>query len=365
MESWWIMKSIDILILDITLIGGIERVASILANNFSPKYQVRIISIYKTNENIFYDIDNSVEIIYLSEVKLISSKKLDKLINYFLLFNLLKVYLKSTNSDVVISMFTNINIISAFYSKLYKKLFIATEHAQYKSHSRFIRLLRRIIYPKLERLVVLNTTDYSLYKSFMGNKVHLIPNPLTFEVDDYSRLENKVILSAGRLSNVKGFDLLLEVFNKVAKKYPDWKLIIAGDGIERARLLILINNLNLTENVELRNFEKNIDKVFLESSIYCLTSREECFPMILLEAMSFGLPVISFDVPSGPRDIIFDSVDGFLVEPFNIDEYVNKICKLISDKTLRIEMGKNAKRNIMRYSVFNIMKKWEEIMRYD
>lgn len=357
------MKKIQIITLDMTLIGGAERVISNLANYFikDNKYEVEVISLFKKNKDIFYVMDKSIKIKYLIEDEFdISTIKL-RIKNYFNASRELLNYMNNTDGDIVISMFTNINIFLSIFRNKINKIIIGTEHAQYDAPNMLVKLLRRILYRNLNNVVVLNTTDLDKFRRYMGSKVKLIPNPLTFQPKQHSKLDNKIILAAGRLTHVKGFDYLIEIFKKVNLLYPEWRLVIAGDGELKDELIKRIELLEIKNSVELIPFQKNIDKLFLKSSIFCMTSRQECFPMVLLEAMAFGLPVISYNVPNGPKDIIKDNEDGYLVSPFNIEEYVEKLASLIEDSKKREFMGNNAYKNIERYSIENISKEWEKL----
>ena len=145
------------------------------------------------------------------------------------------------------------------------------------------------------------------------------------------------------------------------KKSPDWILEIYGNGSERENLQNKINKLRLEKSFLLKGAEKNIQEKYLESSIYVMSSRFEGMPMVLLEAMTYGLPIISFDCPCGPKDIIKDNEDGFLVEFGNIEQMAEKIEKLISDEEKRKLFGKNARKNVERFSADTIMKEWKEL----
>ena len=145
------------------------------------------------------------------------------------------------------------------------------------------------------------------------------------------------------------------------KKYPDWSLEIYGEGPERENLQNKINKLDLGKSFLLKGVEKNIVNKYLESSFYVMSSRFEGMPMVLLEAMSCGLPVISFDCPCGPRDMIKDNENGFLIEFGNIEKMAKKIEELIITEEKRKLFGKNAKRNVQIFSQDKVMNQWKEL----
>lgn len=163
------------------------------------------------------------------------------------------------------------------------------------------------------------------------------------------------------MSKEKGYDILIDVWNIVFKKHTDWILEIYGEGSERKNLQEKINKLGLKESFLLKGVVKNIQNKYLESSIYVMSSRYEGFGMVLTEAMACGLPVIAFECPCGPKDIIKDNEDGFLIELGNIEQMAEKIEELIVNKEKRKFFGENAKINVQRFSQDKIMNKWKEL----
>lgn len=347
---------IELLVLDITCIGGIERVVSNLSNYFiGKKYEIKIISCFKKNDTIFYDINKNINVHYLSHKEFKKS-------SYSEMYQNIKFYLKKTNADVVIGFSTNINIFMGILKKYTKSILISTEHAQYNAHNRIIRLLKRIFYKKLDCTVALNETDKKLYQKFL-KKVECIPNALSFVKNEKAPLNNKLIFSAGRLHKDKGFDQLIKAFSLISKENLEWTLEIAGEGPEKNNLLNLIKENNLEKQVKIIPFQEHIDKKFKEASIYAMSSRQECFPMVLIEAMSFGLPAVSFDCPNGPRDIIKEKEDGILVEEFSIDSFSSALIFLIKNPKDMKKMGEKAKQNIKRFSEEKIGEKWEKLFK--
>jgi glycosyltransferase involved in cell wall biosynthesis len=178
-----------------------------------------------------------------------------------------------------------------------------------------------------------------------------------------SELNNKQIIAIGRLSRVKGFDRLIEIAACIKVKHNDWKIKIVGEGELENDLKTLSRNLNVENNVLFTPFTEHIQDEYLNSSIYALTSYSEAFPMVLLEAKANGLPIVSFNCPEGPVDIINDGIDGFLVEDGCKEDFCEKLSVLIENKSLRAEMGRQSKIDSFRYMEDKIRIEWEKLLK--
>ena len=240
-------------------------------------------------------------------------------------------------------------------------------HRLHRKEYNFITKLKNILVTKYEeyvlkkydKIIVLTNEDKEKWNEKYS--IEVIYNPLTFFPQNISNLKNKKIISVGRLEEQKGYDILIDVWNIVSKKYPDWILEIYGEGSERENLQNKINKLGLEKSFLLKGATKDIQDKYLESSIYVMSSRYEGMPMVLLEAMACGLPIVSFNCPCGPKDIIKDKEDGFLIPFGDIELMAEKIEELIIDEEKRKLFGKNAKRNVQRFSQDKIMNQWQEL----
>ncbi|KAF2335140.1 glycosyltransferase family 4 protein [Flavobacterium daemonense] len=186
----------------------------------------------------------------------------------------------------------------------------------------------------------------------------VIPNPSWIQTETVSNLKHKKVIAIARNSYEKGLDRLLLIWEKVIKKYPDWTLDIYTDDV--ISLENIITDLGIKSNTNIFSFQKNIKEKYVEASIYAMTSRSEGFPMVLLEAMACGLPCIAFDCPTGPRSIITNAENGFLIPDNNIEMYVEKLSFLMENEEVRLKFGRDAKETSENYSVEKIMGKWRQ-----
>lgn len=214
---------------------------------------------------------------------------------------------------------------------------------------------------KCDAFVTLTKGDFQQWKG-IPRKV-IIPNVISINSGQCSTLQNKRVISVGRLEPQKGFDMLIAAWKIVSEKHPDWVLDIYGDGGLYDTLQGEIRRMNLSDSCTINKATSQIAEKYIESSIYAMSSIYEGFGLVLIEAMSFGIPCVSFDCPYGPSDIISNNIDGILVEPNNIDKLADGICSLIEDRERRMEYGKRAKISVERYSAENIMPKWDELFR--
>lgn len=178
---------------------------------------------------------------------------------------------------------------------------------------------------------------------------------------ELSNERKKQIVAVGRLVEQKGYDRLIAAWNLIALQLPDWKLQIYGEGELYDELLEMVESYKLLDSVEINAPVRDIHLVYQSSAILVMSSRYEGLSMVLIEAMNYGLPVIAFSSPCGPKDIISDGIDGFLVPDGDIHLLAEKILLLAQNKKLRIQMGKSALIKAQVFSFDKIMKEWEKL----
>ena len=352
------MKKVAIIVFDITKRAGTERAVCNLANLLadSRKYEVTIISIHSTYGKAAYDIKDDILLIHLglSQFK----NKVARLRLYSLTIKKINQICKEKKIDVVIGTTHGINIILALLKKSMKT--VVCEHTCYMTATLIARILRRLVYPFLDAVVVLTNSDAKFYSFHKDVKV--IPNSQTFQSEKQSDLTNKKILAVGRLSHLKGFDLLIDAIYLFRNEYNGWKIKIIGSGENEDILKKKIERLELGKLIMLCPSTNNIIQEYLQASIFVLSSRSEGFGLVIIEAQSCGLPVVSFDCPSGPAEIIKHNENGLLVENGNIVELSQSILELMYNQDKRIHLGKNALENINKYKPEKIFELWDKLL---
>jgi glycosyltransferase involved in cell wall biosynthesis len=213
---------------------------------------------------------------------------------------------------------------------------------------------------RLDKVVVLTAQDFKSLSKRSENVIK-INNFNTLNPSQSGELINKKVISIGKLNSQKGFDLLIDSWVIVSKIHSDWILEIYGDGEWELFLKKKICEKGLTKQILLKGVISNVENAYCDSSIYIMSSRFEGFPMVLLEALSCGLPVVSFNCESGPSEILEDGISGLLVEPENIEELAMKIIFLIENPIVRYEMGINAYHRAKYFSKNTILSQWEKL----
>lgn len=365
--------------------GGVERAITSLANSLAKldKYDIEIVSVYKLYEKSVFDIDEKVKVTYLLSSKLCPNKKeWSEALNNLKLIRLgkeslksLKIlykrrksmvnYIKNSDADVIISTRIFLNELLSEYGKD-NILKIGWEHNHYHDDMRYATDVIRSA-KNLDYFVLVSKGLQKFYHKKMRTfkcKCIYIPNAIENVPKTKSPLTGEHIISVGRLSPEKGYLDLLKIYLDLKKKKCKWHLDIVGDGSERSRLEKFIKENNLENDVTLHGFKnsKEIEKLMQKSSIYVMTSYTESFGIVLLEAMSNGLPCLAFDSAEGAKEVITSGRDGYLIKHRNFKAMEKKILDLTKDIDMRKELGKNGRRKVKGYISDNICESWEKII---
>ena len=367
------MKKISILTLSMGY-GGIEKSVASLANLLSQNYDITIVSAYELNKPV-YELDKKVKILYLKK-DLKPNTKLKEMVHKHKYFNCIKEvinnykilhekkklmidYIKNSDSDIIISTRNLYNYwLTKYGNKNIKKIGIDQQDFTNKKYVEKV-----LKYSKdLDYFITVSEEQNKFYKKYFNDKCIYIPNFLEQNNALTSSLSENRILFVGVLNKDKGIYDLIEVFKKVNSKHHDWVLDIVGSGTEYNNLLKKIEKENL--NINLHGFKtpNYIERLYLNSSIYVMTSSNEVFNYTILEALSYGLPCVAFDRSIGCKSLITDNYDGYLVKYSDCDKMVRRINELIENKNRRIIMGRNACKKINKYDKNDIKDKWEEII---
>lgn len=230
------------------------------------------------------------------------------------------------------------------------------------------RLLRRLIYPRAHALVIHAEQIRHWATAVMrrAERVHVVPNAVWVLPDAAASVaragDQQTVVAMGRLVDLKGFDLLIRAFAMVAGRHPSWKLTIHGEGPERQGLESLVSTSGLGNRVSLPGYTRDPAAVFAGADLFVLSSRTESSPLVLVEAMACGLPVIAFDCPSGPSEVITAGVDGILVPAEDVDSMARALDTLMSDATTRATLGVAARDVRDRFGPDAVMRQWNAVL---
>lgn len=367
---------------ELTIKGGADKVIIDKANYLSTHgYEVIIVTESQMGRDIIFPLLSSVRHIDMSLDfnKQYTQNIIRRFFTYFSFMRKYKSQLRAViNKEKPDIIITTIGRSIDFLADLnVGGIKIAEAHTT-KNHLRSLHLmeekgglykflagyLRRTIcrkVSKLDALVVLTQNDADDWKE--AKRVVVIPNSVPMYSSANSSLTNKQAIMVGRYNDAKGYDYLIPAWSLVHQKHPDWVLNVYGSGELHDQVIQWINDYQLEETIILHEPTDNIMEKYLESSICVLSSRYEGFSMVIAEAMSCGVPCVSFDCPHGPRTIIANGEDGLLVEYLNTKALADGICKLIEDENLRIQFGCRAKQNIQRYSQEKVMGQWHQLFK--
>ena len=355
--------------------GGMERVLSRKVNYLAQAgHEVSIITFNQQGRKPFFELHPSV-VCYDLAIPYEQYQKggiLNRLALYVRLPQLHRLHRKrleqlllKLKADIVVSMFNEeASFLPSIQDGSHKILeFHFSKHNGLKDLRRGIwRLIdelrakkdERIVRP-FDRFVVLTEEDATLWGALPNLRV--IPNPLPFYSDSPSDCSAHQLLAMGRYDEQKHFDLLIDLWAQLAPDYPDWRLVIAGDGKLRPEHTAQVERLGL-KSVELMRPTHQVQELYRASSIYTMTSRYEGLPMVLIEAQQMGLPIVSFACPCGPRDVITDGVDGYLLEVGDHAGFIQALRRLMDSEAERQRMGAAARIASERYDLEHIMKSW-------
>lgn len=374
------MKKISILSLHLGY-GGVEKAIVTLANLLAEKYQVEIACVYKLYEQPVFSLNPKVHIQYLTDLKPNRNEFMEAFQKKDLFRCLregrksLKVlasrkksmvhYIKNTECDVMIA---TRDIFDAWLGKYGRSnvIKIGWEHNHYHGNLKYAKKIVKAN-SRLDYLVLVSRELQKFYSEKLKNSTCeclYIPNVVDKIPSNVSLLDEKRLVSVGRLSPEKGYLDLLSIFCKIVEDDSEWVLEIIGDGSEREKLQEYIHTHQLEKNVFLHGFcdRDYINKMLHQSSIYVMTSYTESFGIVLLEAMSYGLPCVAFSSAEGAREIIENEKTGYLIEKRSESDYIQKLQYLMKHKKVRERLGHRGREKVKDYTGEKVITLWLEIM---
>ena len=342
---------------DMSRTGGTERMTAWLANQLCTSHQVSVLSLHLSGTDVFFPLDAAVT----HQVLPAFSGKTGILKQIRWIHN----YIKENHIDRVI----NVDMGMGFYGILAAKgtsvKTITWEHGNFFNNwgSRLFPYMRRFAARHSDAVVVLTQRDKENYEASIAlcRPVHVIHNPVQKHASEYN-CESKVILSVGHLSHIKRFDRAIEIAQRILPSHPDWTWVICGEGPEREHLEQLISAAGLEDRVLLPGVIKDMDEQYRRAAIYVMTSETEGLPMVLLEAKSWGVPIVSFDIMTGPSDIVTSGVNGELISPFDLDAMTDKLSLLMDNPALRNDYSNKSQFDIDNFSFERIVRVWNDLL---
>ena len=349
---------------DMSRTGGTERVLSIIANELSKqknKFNIHILSITNENNTSYFNLENEIKNDRILKSKDVNFKK-----QYFQVVKGIRHYIKENNIDILIDVEVIASLFSIPATRFTKTKLISWEHFNfYEDNGSHLRIYARKLAARFSNCIItLTEHDKQNYLNNLDikGKVEYIYNPIE-EVDDMEcNIKSKQIISVGRLTYQKGFDMLCDVAKVVLKDNKGWKWLILGDGEDKDKLRSKIKEYGLENKLILKGNVSNVEEYYKNSSLYVMTSRFEGLPMTLLEAKTYKLPIVSFNCLTGPSEIVKNSVNGYLINPENVEAMSNKLNILMNDENKIKEFSNNAQIDIEKFKLKPIIERWEKVL---
>ena len=359
---------------------GVARTTANLANQLSATRQVRMVSLYRTQDRPRFDLTDDVELTVLcdrtrprSPIATLHRVRPSRLspnpsprTMSALTDRVLSRAIRAVPEGVVVSTRPSLHLALTTWAPQHLRL-VGWDHLNYPA--RFgkppVRAALRAALPRLDAYVVLTDADAADYRREFGEVqpcITVIRNALSWPVtQQVLPLDTRVVVSAGRLVPRKGCKRLIRAFAALAEEAPDWQLRIHGDGRQREELQELVRDLGVADQVALAGYCPNLPRALRAGSVFAMASLSEGFPMVLIEAMSCGLPPVAYDCPRGPGEIIRHEHNGLLVPNGRQNRFVAELRRLVTDADLRRRLGDAARRDAEKYSPDRVVDEWDAL----
>ncbi|MBS0910037.1 glycosyltransferase [Tatumella sp. JGM118] len=348
------MKRIVILIDNAYSYAGTENICNFMAETFGADNEVTVYSLHGSGET-FYPFDNVREIVTFRGKR----------------FPLLSAIISINNKNFDFAFIISMGKLSVYFSLIQKMIsitgknkakFISCEHVSYHSFSPLIKILKKTFLKFYDGVILLTSSDQAIYNSFNITSF-CIPNPVQYQ-GVIRNTRSKIALAAGRLSHQKGFDKLINIWSAFIINNPDWKLYIAGDGELMLSLQSKVKELGIENSITFLGRVNNIEYYYNIADVFLMTSRYEGLPLVLLESQSWGMPAISFDCPTGPKEVIKNSENGFLINMDDNELFISKL-ELLNEDDVFYRLSQGAVSNSSMYNPELIKQKWNALLHHN
>ena len=355
---------------NITIAGGIFRIVSDKMNYLAENMEGRLFLAYYGNgqEKPIYPLHPNIQLLPIDiEWKVGFGKKINRVWkNISIIRHIFKKYkidiAVNANAPLLIWILPficrRIKKIHEFHFSYKGQQILDEEIFKSRGKKFLVQYLRKCCLTKFDKVIALTESDKKMWN--LPN-IFVIPNFSNIQLHERNGRKSKVAISAGRLESVKGYNRLIAAWVIVAQKCPDWQLEIWGDGALKNELSKLINTLGLNNKVLLMGYTNDIISRMLQASGCVLSSLYEGISLVLIEAMSCGLPVISYSCQCGPKDLIEHGKNGFLCEVNDETKLAEYICSIIEDEKLRIKMGQASKKKSEEFRIEKIVTQWTNL----
>jgi len=355
------MKKICFFINNVSNSGGTEKITILTANYLAKSgFDVTILTIEPFIES-FFKINSNVSVETLGIARKGNIKRRLKIgyaVNKF-------ISMKGFEFFVAVDSLIFIYLLQSILSRRCK--FICWEHFNFNINLGVrLRTVSRCLASVLaDRIIVLTERDKERWKTFLPwckNKIKVFYNTSSYPVSkNIYDVKNKVVLAVGRLTHQKGFDLLIDAWSEIAKQHCDWKLIIVGYGDSHSALQDKIIDLNVDSQVEIIPPTLAINEYFSTAGVFCMSSRFEGLPLVLIEAQAFGLPTVAFDCDCGPSEVITED-SGYVVPFGDVSAFSKSLSTLLSNDTLRLKMSKSTRENATQFTTEAYLNRWLQML---
>lgn len=340
--------------------GGTERVLSVIANGLLGRgCQVAVVSLWG-NGKTFFELDENIKIYWVEQKR--EKSGISGNLRY------LMALIEEERPDVLV----DVDIILSCYSIFLKRRrpgmrWISWENFNYYYHFERNNLLRvfvrRLVARCSDQLVVLTEEDQGYYQKNLNLRCALsqIYNPVPYDGEFQKQEESPVILAAGRLTEAKGYDLLIDSWSLLEAKYTQWSVVVAGEGMDQEKLERKVKKAGL-KRIRFIGTVSDIEEYYKKAAFFVLPSRNEGFAMVLLEAIFFSLPAVCYSCKTGPKEVIIDGENGFLLAPGDVEGFAGKMELLMKNTELRWKMGRQAAASARKFEKEHILDEWERIL---